>query len=197
MKKPTAEALAPTWILTDDQFNRFKENGFLLFRDQVRVSFSHSHMQDEIHKMLRIAKGIVQPHPDDLKESIDGQRSIVGMDLNDRIVAHQRFKLWPTLKLAELRTAFVRPECRGIGLNTFMKKVMLNLIHLQHPDWDGLGYCQPLSMSKNIFAKLGFQEVSLDFVKEQWSTLEKDCPKSDCYLKNDYACGCQVVHLQF
>ncbi len=198
MKRPNAEALvAPPWLLSEDQFNRFLETGYLIYKDQVKVTFSYPHMQADILQLLKMAKGIVQPDPDDLLESIEQNRSIVGLDLNDQIIAHQRFKLWPSVKLAELRTAFVRPDHRGIGLNTFMKKVILNLIHLQHPLWEALGYCQPLSRSKNIFSKLGFDEVSLDFVKGQWPIMELDCPKSDCYLKNGHACGCQVLHLQF
>lgn len=198
MQKPNSEAIAaPAWLVSNDQFNRFLETGYLIFKDQVRITFSYPHMQKDILKLLKMTNGIVQPDPQDLLESIEHNHSIVGLDLDNEIIAHQRFKLWPSITLAELRTAFVRPDYRGIGLNSFMKRIILNLIHLQHPRWEALGYCQPLSMSKNILSKLGFDEVSLDFVKGQWPIMDLDCPKSDCYLKNGYACGCQVLHLQF
>lgn len=184
------------WYLNPEVTSQWIDTGQVIFKDSIEIRYTHAHEFNAVLDLVRGSEGIVQPEPERLKRAIEAGRSVIAQVKQSRaLIAHQRYELWPDLQLAELRTAFVRPDFRGQGLNTFMKRLLINEVIQRNPDWRLLGYCYPESKSKNIFQRFGFVPVDLTEVKDTWPSLVSDCSTDQCFLKNEYPCNCWVCCL--
>lgn len=184
------------WFLDPDVISQWIDTGQVIFKDSIEIRYTHPHEFNAVLDLVRGAEGIVQPEPDRLHRAIKAGRSVIAqVKQSGALIAHQRYELWTELKLAELRTAFVRPDFRGQGLNTFMKRLLINEVIQRYPDWRLLGYCYPESKSKHIFERFGFVNVDLMEVKNTWPSLVSDCNTDQCFLKNESPCGCWVCCL--
>lgn len=190
------EQIKPPWFLDSAVIQQWLDTAEVVFRESLVIRYTKTSEYGALLDLVQGAEGIVQPEPGRLHRAIEERRSVVALDIsNQHLVAHQRYELWPDLKLAELRTAFVHPDYRGRGINTFMKRLLINEVIQKHADWRLLGYCYPQSKSKNIFRRVGFVPVDLSLVKRTWPGLVRDCNTNQCYLKNEFPCNCWVCCL--
>lgn len=123
---------------------------------------------------------------------IEKGMSLVAKTPDGSIVGHQAAEGWQESGWIEMRSAYVNPDCRGMGLNSAMKHTMIERIHALYPDATILGMTEPASGSRGILQKAGFAEISLDEVPDECFV---PCPPN-CYRRTGADCGCKAYVLK-
>lgn len=122
---------------------------------------------------------------------IDQGHSIVAKTESGDIVGHQGAEIWKQSGWVEVRAAFVKPEHRGQGVNTQMKKIMIEKIKSGKPNATIFAFTEKASKSRGILQNLDFQEISLEQTPEECFLV---CPAT-CVNKTGIDCGCKVYVL--
>lgn len=122
---------------------------------------------------------------------IDKGHSFVAKTDTGHVVGHQAASLWEVSKWIEVRGAVVEEPFRGQGINTQMKKGMIETLREEDPEVVICGFTESGSMSRGILQKLDFQPIPMDDVPEEFFDI---CP-ANCVKKTGIDCGCKVYAL--
>lgn len=188
------ENLKP-WQIPDEQWMQFRSNKRLAVGN-IMLTLPKMNQIGEIATLLQGEQALVPVDPKEITDSIAQELSLVAVDSSreNKVVGYQSIGIWRDDKLLELRSAKVLPEYRGGGVNTLMKKLAIKMGIEKFPDWFFLGFTEFESKSRGILLKLGFQEIPLERVKEEFYNLSTICPAA-CYIKEGHVCGCKVYIL--
>ncbi len=119
---------------------------------------------------------------------IQNDQSIVAKNAFGKVIGHQGMAYWQAANLVELRSAFVDPDARGVGLNTKMKIWMINMATEKFPGAKIIGFTESASKSRGILQKLGFWEFPLNEAPDELFSI---CPAA-CFKKTGEECGCKI-----
>lgn len=122
---------------------------------------------------------------------IESGHSLVAKNEAGEVIGHQGLAYWPGCQMTELRAAYVDPAYRGSGVNTLMKKEMIKRSWEKYPNCPIVGFTEAASKSRGILTRLGFEEVPLDQVPDDFFSI---CPDT-CVKKTEVDCGCKVFIL--
>lgn len=122
---------------------------------------------------------------------IDQGYSFVAKTIDGRIIGHQSAVVWPQSGWVEVRAAVVKPEYRGWGINTEMKKMIVNMIKSDKPGVTIAGFTEAASKSRGILQRMGFTEIPLEQTPDEFFSI---CPAT-CVKKTGIDCGCKVFIL--
>jgi len=122
---------------------------------------------------------------------IEQGNSFVAKTVDGQTIGHQAAVVWPQSGWVEVRAAVVIPEFRGKGINTEMKKKIVQEIKTNNPEITIVGFTEAASKSRGILQKMGFTEISLLETPEEFFSV---CP-DNCIKKTGVDCGCKVFLL--
>lgn len=183
------------WQLPDNQWMQFKQHGNLFITENVLITQPTLNQVGEISGLLKGEEALIEINEADITSSIDKKLCLVAIDsIANKTIGYQAIGVWEEMKLIELRSAKVNDEYRGQGINTMMKKISIKIAQTQFPGWPLVGFTESASKSRGILTKLGFEELPLERVKEEYNNLSSICP-DQCYIKNGHPCGCKVYLL--
>lgn len=169
-----------------------KEQKELLMSDFVIVPTQREDIPDVLSLIQSVPDALVSVKEIEIESWIDKGFSLVAKDKKGSIIGHQSAYVWPESGWVEVRSAIVKPEFRGRGINTEMKKMMIARIRNQNPDAVIIGFTEAASKSRGILQKLGFVDYSLADMPEEFFTI---CPEN-CVKKTGVDCGCKVFMLK-
>jgi N-acetylglutamate synthase-like GNAT family acetyltransferase len=122
---------------------------------------------------------------------IENGQSIVAKNAMGQVIGHQGMAYWEEANLVELRSAYVDPEARGMGINTKMKLWMIENAVDKYPGAKIIGFTEAASKSRGILQKLGFDEYPLHEAPEELFSI---CPPL-CFKNTGQDCGCKIYVL--
>lgn len=125
---------------------------------------------------------------EEIQSWIEAGHSLVAKDGAGEVIGHQGLAYWPESGVTELRSAYVDPKYRGMGINTLMKQQMMEISHQLHSDAPITAFTESASKSRGILAKLGFVDLPLGEVPGELFSI---CPAL-CVKKTGVDCGCKV-----
>ena len=133
-----------------------------------------------------------------LMERIENGLSFVAINQAGEIIGHQGAMVWEQSGIPEIGSAVVLEECRGNGISTELKKIVIGKVQELFPDKPIMVFTEAASKSRGIVQKLNFEVVSMDSLPME---IFNACPKSEegCYAKtksNSPDCGCIVFMLK-
>ena len=117
--------------------------------------------------------------------------SFVAKTIDGQIIGHQSAVVWPQSGWVEVRAAVVKPEHRGRGINTEMKKMIVKKLKSDKPEVTIVGFTEAASKSRGILQKMGFKEIPLQETPDEFFSI---CP-ANCVKKTGIDCGCKVFIL--
>jgi len=124
----------------------------------------------------------------ELQSWIDQGMSLVAISDEGEIIGHQAASQWPESHWVEMRAAVVKPEFRGQGINTLMKRKMTEIIASLIGNSTLVGFTEAASKSRGILQKQGYGEIALPDTPDEFFSV---CP-ANCYRKTGEDCGCKV-----
>lgn len=151
--------------------------------------------KEEIPVVLELIKSapdaLLDVSEKEVENWIESGHSIVAKTADGKVIGHQGAVKWKESGWVEVRAALVKPEHRGKGTNTDMKKRIIKKIRSDNPDATISAFTEKASKSRGILQKLGFQEISLEQTPEEFFSI---CPDI-CVKKTGVDCGCKVYVL--
>lgn len=123
---------------------------------------------------------------------VDHEITYVAKTMLGEVLGHQAGIELPESKWVEVRTAVTNPEFQGIGINTKLKKVVIEEIQSKGKDTTVVAFTERGSMSRFILAKGGFSEIPFEAIP---SEMFEACPNT-CVKKTGVECGCKVYTLK-
>lgn len=147
---------------------------------------------EEILELIKKAPdALIDVELDEIKDWIQKGQSLVAKSPAGHVIGHQGMAYWENSGVVEIRSAYVDPEYRGKGINTKMKRMMIEKAKLLYPGASIIGFTEAASKSRGILTKLGFQEIPLE---KAWEELFTICP-AICFKKTGQDCGCKIYVL--
>lgn len=151
--------------------------------------------KEEIPAVLELIKSspdaLLDISEKEVRNWIEQGHSIVAKTVDGEVIGHQGAAAWKQSGWVEVRAALVKPEHRGKGTNTKMKKIMIEKIRSDEPNATISALTEKASKSRGILQKLGFLEISLEQTPEEFFSI---CPAT-CVKKTGVDCGCKVYVL--
>lgn len=151
--------------------------------------------KEEIPAVLELIKSspdaLLDISEKEVRNWIEQGHSIVAKTVDGEVIGHQGAATWKQSGWVEVRAALVKPEHRGKGTNTEMKKIMIEKIRSDEPNATISALTEKASKSRGILQKLGFLEISLEQTPEEFFSI---CPAT-CVKKTGVDCGCKVYVL--
>lgn len=122
---------------------------------------------------------------------VDQGHSFVAKTIDGQVIGHQAAMIWPQSGWVEVRAAVVKPEYRGMGINTEMKKMIVKKLKSDKLEITIVGFTEAASKSRGILQKMGFTEIPLEQTPDEFFSI---CPAT-CVKKTGIDCGCKVFIL--
>lgn len=161
-------------------------------KSQITIELTR---KEEIPDVLLLVKSapdaLLNVDEHDVEAWIDQGYSFVAKTIDGQIIGHQAAMIWPKSGWIEVRAAVVKPEYRGIGINTEMKKIMVEKLKSDKLGVTIVGFTEAASKSRGILQRMGFTEIPLEQTPDEFFSV---CPET-CVKKTGTDCGCKVFVL--
>lgn len=166
-------------------------------KDLLKETFTIVDAQlNDAEKILSLIKSapdaLLDVNLPEIQKWIQNGQSLVVKNIEGEVIGHQGMAYWEYSGLIEIRSAFVNTDYRGQGLNTQMKKIMIEKAKIKYPEAHIIGFTEEASKSRGILIKLGFTTLSLENAPEELFSI---CPAT-CFKKTGKDCGCKIFILQ-
>jgi len=144
------------------------------------------------------SQAVVPLTPEEVAERADNGLFYVAKNLEGEVIVTQGVTIWPESGLPEVGSAVVKKKCRGQGIGTELKKVVIGVVQEKFPGQPIIGFTEEASQSRGILKGLGFKVASM---VGQPVELFSACPKDEagCFNKTKVdppACGCIIFELK-
>lgn len=150
-----------------------------------------SDVQSVVELIQSCPEALLPVAAEQVSEWVSQGHSLVAKIDSGEVIGHQAVAIWPQSGWYEVRSAIVKPEFRGKGVNTKMKIAMINQVRKVDPLATIVGVTETASQSRGILQKLGFQEIPLNELNSEFFTV---CPMT-CFRITGVDCGCKAYIL--
>eukprot|EP01102_Stenamoeba_stenopodia_P012200 TRINITY_DN3820_c0_g1_i1.p1 TRINITY_DN3820_c0_g1~~TRINITY_DN3820_c0_g1_i1.p1 ORF type:complete len:200 (-),score=35.86 TRINITY_DN3820_c0_g1_i1:51-593(-) len=157
------------------------------------IEFAKEADLDQILELVNHENLLLPVSRDTIQDWIVSNCSLIARDAKtNRVVAHQAISLCN--RVARFRSAVVAPGYRRQGINTHMKKLLIDYFRVQLPGVAFVAVTHRDSHSIEILKKLGFKEAAMKEIPEIFKTQPHS---SSCVsAKQGMECVCKFWLLQ-